>query len=199
MLFIIQVIAIGIAVTVDQKYAVYVPLALPSIYLLMMAPGTFGGGSDISLAKLHELLEPKWSHAEELASYIKKYWVALQYVMSASGRQRNCTSLGLLSIGTAIYYFFWLNNVILAAILGVIGVFLYIIAMRVNRPLSIFKDPKFRSTLDERSINEYRLAVTSLVAFSDLFPENQNYKFVADAVLEDEYAREIIKTWRRKI
>jgi len=145
--FIIQVIAIVIAVTVDQKFAVYVPLALPSIYLAMMAPGTFGGGSDISLVKLHELLEPNWSHAEELASYIKKYWVALQYVMSASARQGNCTSLGLLSIGTAIYYFFGLNDTILSAMLGVVGVVLYIMAMRVNRPLSIFKDPKFRYNL----------------------------------------------------
>jgi len=194
---IIQVIAIVIAVTVDQKFAVYVPLALPSIYLVMMGPGTFGGGADISLVKLHQLLEPNWSHAEELSYYIKKYWVAFQYVMSASARQGNCTSLGLLSIGTAIYYVFGLNEAILAAILGSIGVILYIMAMRVNRPLLIFKDSKFRSTLDERSINEFRLAVTSLVAFSDLFPENQNYKFVADTVLEDEYAREFINTWRK--
>ncbi|RUM54477.1 MAG: hypothetical protein DSY85_07155 [Marinomonas sp.] len=197
MFFSIQVIAIIVAVTVDHKLAVYVPLVVPSIYLVMMAPGTFGGGSDISLIKLHELLEPNWVHAEELSAYIKKYWVALQYVMSATARQGNCTSLGLLSIGTAIYYFFGLNNVILAVILGTVGVVLYIMATRVNRPLSIFKDPKFRSTMDERFINEFRLAVTSLVAFFDLFPEDQNYKFVADAVLEDEYARQFINTWRK--
>ena len=174
MLFFIQVIAIVIAVIVDQKFAVYIPLVLPIVYMAIMAPGAFGGGSDISLTKLHELLEPNWAHAEELSAYIKKYWVALRYLMSASARQVNCASLGVLSIGTSLYYFFGLNNFFLAAILGVVGVVLYIMAMRVNRPLSIFKDPKFRTTPDERHINEFGLAVTSLVAFSELFPENQN-------------------------
>jgi len=199
MFFILQAIAIAIGVGFDHEFAIYAPLVIPAIYTIVMGAGTFSGGSDISVVKLNELLDPRWIHSEELAHYIKKYWVALEYSISASTRQSNCTVLAFLSIGVGVYYFFGLNNVLLASILGCLGIILYLMAMRVNRPLSIYKDPKFQSSIDERVLNEYRLAVTSLVAFSELFPDNQNYKYISDIVENDEYAKGIINNWRKRI
>jgi hypothetical protein len=162
-----------------------------------MAPGTFAGGSDISIEKLQIKLSERWVNADELAPYIKKYWVALEYSASASARQNNCTMLALISAGLAAYYYFKLNIEIPAYILWLTSVVLYVMAMRVNRPLAIYKDQKFRTSLDQRVRNEWRLAVISIVAFAELFPGSRRHEYLAEVIENDDTAREIIKIWRR--
>ena len=197
MFFLLQAIAIAIGVGFDHEFSIYVPLVIPVIYTIIIGPGTLSGGSDISIEKLNELLGPKWNYSDELAQYMKKYWVALVYSMSASARQSNCTVLAFSSIGVGVYYFFSLEKPLLASALGFIGIVLYLMSMRVNRPISIYKNPSFQNSANEKCLNEYRLAVVSLVAFSELFPDNQNYKYISDAVENNKYAQEVIKDCRK--
>ena len=197
MFFILQIIAIGISVGFNHQLAIYIPLVIPALYIVVMGPGTFSGGSEVSVAKINELLAPRWAHSEELANYIKKYWVALEYSLSASARQNNCSILAFLSIGVALYYYIGLESELLSVLLGCLGVILYVMAMRINRPLSVFNDPKFKSLSDDKLMREYRLAVTAIVAFSEFFPDNPNYKNISNHVEGDAFASGVISAWRK--
>lgn len=198
MILILQILSIIAALLVDNSLAKYLPCVIPVLYILIIAAGTFSGGSDISMEKLHQRLSKDWVNADEIAAYMKKYWYALKYSISATARQRNCTFLSLVCFGLGIYYFFWLHSEIPAYILGTASVILYLMAMRVNRPLSIYKDQTIRNSLDERPRKEWRLAIISLVAFAELFPDNHNYKFLSEAIQSDELAKDILRTWRLK-
>jgi hypothetical protein len=193
----LQILSVIAALSLSGNFVVYAPCVIPLAYILIMAPGTFAGGSDISLEKLQQQLSERWANADELAPYMKKYWVALEYSASATARQGNCTMLALISVGLAAYYYFKLNIEIPAYILGLTSVVLYVMATRVNKPLAIYKDQKFRTSLDQRFRNEWRLAVISIVAFAELFPGSGKHKFLAEIIENDDIAREIIKNWRR--
>ena len=197
MIIFLHILSVVAAFTLSGTWAVYAPCVIPLAYIFVMAPGTFSGGSDISLEKLQQQLSERWSNADELAAYMKKYWVALEYSASATARQGNCTTLSLISMGLAVYYYFKLNIEIPAYILMLSSVVLYVMAARVNRPLSIYKDPKFRTSLNNRFRNEWRLATISMVAFSELFPDSGKHKYLAEIIQSDEIAREILKNWRR--
>lgn len=197
MLLTFQFIIIIISLSLDTELSHYISCIIPVIYVLIMGLGAFTGGSDISLIKLKEQLSSRWLHADDLAVYMRKYWYALWYVMSASTRQSNCTWLSIFSALTGIYYFFDSKNIAVVIILFVCAVVLYLMATRVNRPLSTFKFYVNRYPVDDRGLTEFRLAVTSLVAFSELFPDNKNYKFIAESVLSDNVSFEIVKNWRR--
>lgn len=196
-IFFPHILSVIAAFTLSSSWAIYAPCVIPLIYILVMAPGTFTGGSDISLEKLQQQLSERWSNADELAPYMKKYWIALEYSASATARQGNCTMLSVISMGVAAYFYFKLNAEAPAYILMLSSIVLYVMAMRVNRPLSIYKDPKFRNSLGEPYRNEWRLAAISMVAFAELFPGSQKYQFLAEIIQSDEVAREIIRTWRR--
>lgn len=163
MIIFLHILSVVAAFTLSGTWAVYAPCVIPLAYILVMAPGTFSGGSDISLGKLQQQLSERWSNADELAAY----------------------------------YYFKLNIEIPAYILMLSSVVLYAMATRVNRPLSIYKDPKFRTSLDNRFRNEWRLATISMVAFSELFPDSGKHKYLAEIIQSDEIAREILKNWRR--
>lgn len=198
MIVFLHILSVITALTLSETWALFLPCAIPFAYILVMAPGTFSGGSDISLAKLQQQLSERWSNADELAKYMKKYWVALEYSASATARQGNCTMLSLISIGLAAYYYFKLNIEIPTYLLAISSVILYVMATRLNRPLSILKDQAIRTSLDPRLISEWSLAAISLVAFAELFPESRSHQFIADHIQRDETAKEIIDGWRKR-
>lgn len=196
MLFLLQVISILLALSLEHSLAKYIACIIPVIYIAMMGLGTFTGGNEINLEKLKEQLKPHWRHADELAHYMQRYWYALRYVTSANSRQFNCTSLSFLSAGIGFYFFLNIGMSAATFILCMSAVLLYLMAIRINRALGIFQDRKFRNSLDEKSRTEWRLATTALVAFSELFPESQNHKFLADMILDDEVGAATVKNWR---
>lgn len=197
MILIFHIVAVLLSLIIGSELASYISCIIPVLYIMIMGMGAFTGGADISLIKLKEQLSLRWNHADELAIYMRKYWYALWYVMSATSRQNNCIWLSIFSAFTGVYYFLSSKNITVAIVLCVCAVLLYLMATRVNRPLSTFKFYVNRYPIDGESLTEFRLAVTSLVAFSELFPDNENYKFIADRVLRDDVSFEIVKNWRK--
>lgn len=164
-------------------------IAVPGVYILFMASGTFRGGQSISRDRLILALSERWNEPEQLASYMKRYWFALRYSGSASARQRTCTSLAMIQIvlGLAVL---WKASVVIGALMLVEGSILGLMATRVNRPLSMYKDARVRSSTDEFRRTEWRNAVTALIAYAELHPENGNANFIADHLHEDELVRQ---------
>jgi len=77
---------------------------------------------------------------------------------------------------------------------------------RVNRPQSIFYDQAIREKLsaDYKSniydvsilMTEWSMAAAAIVAFSELFPDNQNLSYRSEQVLADDFARERVNVYR---
>lgn len=202
MIILLQILMTAAAFTFDYSISIYLPCIIPIIYILIMAPGTFWGGSNINIDMLRSRLDPIWAHADELAVYMKKYWYSLIYVMSANARQKNCFDLSLFALATSFYYFYISGPVPIAITLLGCSITLYYMSMRVNRALGIFNDSSIRtriiSTKNDSLYLEWSLAATSLVAISDLFPENQNYKLLSQRVLADDLGLSIVNTLRMR-
>lgn len=198
MIFILQTIATLIALYAEHPLGRYIACVIPIFYMIVIGPGTFTGGSEISVAKLKEQLQMRWVHAEELAVYMQRYWFALWYATSANQRQFNCSTLSLMSFGLGVYFFMNSDALMPSLILGIAAIVLYLMATKVNRPLSIYNDPKFRSALNDALLKEWRLAATALVAFSELFPDSTKHKLIKEMVMNDEVSALIVKNWRVK-
>lgn len=173
-----------------------VVLLIPTVYIALMGPGAFGIGERPSVDQLTEALATNWREPEELAKYMNRYWVAIQYSASATARQSNCTGLAVGQFLVGVVLLWKGGHTVLAPIVIVEAFILYAMAMRVNRPLSMYKDQTARYTVNRGLRTEWRLAVSSLVAWSEFQPENGNAKYLAQHLWNDDHAREIVRIAR---
>ena len=164
-------------------------LAVPGLYILFMAGGTFRGGQSISRDRLVLALSVRWKEPEQLASYMRRYWFALRYSGSASARQRTCTSLAMIQIGLGLVVL-WKASIIIGALMLIEAGVLWLMATRVNRPLSMYKDARVRNSNDPFFRNEWRTGVAALLAYAELYPESGGANFIADHLLGDELVQE---------
>lgn len=197
MIFVLQIILLAVGIFFDQQYAKYIPMALPVIYIFIIGPGAFIGTRNINREQLALALSQNWVNAEELAKYIKKFWVALEYNWSAGTRQYNCVTLSFASAGMSLWYYISDNSEI-AALGLVCSVVLYIMATRVNWPLSIYHDQAIRLSISDnpRIREEWLMAAMSIVAFAELFPDIKKFNYMKNNVLSDELAKQAINIYR---
>ncbi|MDN5936510.1 MAG: hypothetical protein L0H75_10120 [Nitrosospira sp.] len=171
--------------SLNQMHAIYWGAVLPVLYALVVAPHALIGRSDIPRATITKILADKWNNAEDLTAYIVKYWMALAYSTSSWKKQRNSVILYLTSFFLGALYF--LKELFVAGMfLFVAGYVLYQMSLRVDRPRSVYADSDFRvSDNGCPARREWELAAMSIVAFSDLYPEDQALKDSANQVSED--------------
>lgn len=196
MIFIINVIALYASFTLNQTYAVYWGGVLPVLYAIVLAPHALIGRSDIPRKTITKILAEKWSNAEDLTGYIVKYWMALAYPTTSWKKQRNSVMLYLTSFFMGALYF--VKELFTAGILlFVAGYFLYQMSIRVDRPRSVYADSEFRdSGNNDLARREWELAAMSIVAFSDLYPDDQTIKDSADQVSEDSNVKLLLTKYR---
>jgi hypothetical protein len=175
---ILALVALGV---LPPPFVVLVPL----VYIWIIGRGLIKGGANIRVEELAEILSERWKNPQELAEYMKRYWCALDYSSSATTRQHTCTSLALLQIlsGVAI---FWKASIAYGLLALVEGGVLWVMATRVNRPLSMYKDVKVRTSSSPFCRREWRLGVSSLIAYAQIYPANGNATFIASRLLSDE-------------
>ena len=171
---------VGLGV-LPPPFVVLIPLA----YIWIIGRGLITGGANIRVKELAVILSERWKNPQELAEYMKRYWCALNYSSSATTRQYTCTSLALLQIlsGVAI---FWKASIAYGLLGLVEGGMLWVMATRVNRPLSMYKDVKVRNSDAAFCRGEWRNAVAALIAYAELHPENPNAKHIAMHLMSDE-------------
>ena len=199
MIFVLQVILLALGLFVDHQYAKYLPMLLPVIYVFIMGPGAFTGTKNIKREQLELALSKNWVNAEELAKYIHKFWVALEYSWSARARQNNCVTLSVTSLGLSFWYYSSANTTIAATIAAlslIFGVILWVMAARVNRPLSIYYDQAARLSNNPGIHDEWLKAAMSMVAFAELFPDMKKFSYMQNDVLSDEFARQAVNIYR---
>lgn len=111
-------------------------------------------------------------------------------VESAAGqaRQYTCTSLALLQILSGLIVF-WKVSIVYGLLALMEGVTLWIMATRVNWPLSMYKDIKVRTSNDPFCRREWRYGTSAIIAYAELYPDNSNAKFIAAHLLSDELVR----------
>ena len=196
MIFIINVIALYASFTLNQTYAVYWGGVLPVLYAIVLAPHALIGRSDIPRKTITKILAEKWSNAEDLTGYIVKYWMALAYPTTSWKKQRNSVMLYLTSFFMGALYF--VKELFAAGILlFVAGYFLYQMSIRVDRPRSVYADSEFRdSSNNDLARREWELAAMSIVAFSDLYPDDRTIKDSADQVSEDSNVKLLLTKYR---
>ena len=170
-------------------------MSFPVIYILIMGPGAFTGTRDINKEQLVSALSQNWVNAEELAKYMQKFWVALEYSWSARVRQSNCVTLSLTSLGLSLWYYFS-SNVQAAGISLICGIALWVMAARVNRPLAVFHNQAARFSNNSGIRDEWIMAAMSIVAFAELFPHAKKFSYMSNDVLSDEFARQAINIYR---
>jgi hypothetical protein len=196
MIFIINLIALYASFSLNQTYAVYWGGVLPVLYAIVLAPHALIGRSDIPRKTITKILAEKWSNAEDLTGYIVKYWMALAYPTTSWKKQRNSVMLYLTSFFMGALYF--VKELFAAGILlFVAGYFLYQMSIRVDRPRSVYGDSEFRdSSNDDLTRREWELAAMSIVAFSDLYPDDRTIKDSADQVSEDSNVKLLLTKYR---
>lgn len=197
MIFTLQIILLALGLLLDNAYAKFIPLSLPIIYIFLIGPGAFTGTRDINKDQLKTALSKNWKNADELAKYIQKYWVGLEYVSSARSRMNNCVTLSYVSIGLSLWYY--LKDYTLPALFGFMcGIVLYVMANRVNRPQCIFYDQAIRRKLSSHPgiRDEWNMAVMSMVAFAELFPDIKIFIYRSNEVLSDEFAKQTVNIYR---
>jgi hypothetical protein len=196
MIFIINLIALYASFSLNQTYAVYWGGVLPVLYAIVLAPHALIGRSDIPRKTITKILAEKWSNAEDLTGYIVKYWMALAYPTTSWKKQRNSVMLYLTSFFMGALYF--VKELFAAGILlFVAGYFLYQMSIRVDRPRSVYGDSEFRdSSNNDLTRREWELAAMSIVAFSDLYPDDRTIKDSADQVSEDSNVKLLLTKYR---
>jgi hypothetical protein len=196
MIFIINVIALYASFSLNQTYTVYWGGVLPVLYAIVLAPHALIGRSDIPRKTITKILAEKWSNAEDLTGYIVKYWMALAYPTTSWKKQRNSVMLYLTSFFMGALYF--VKELFAAGILlFVAGYFLYQMSIRVDRPRSVYADSEFRdSSNNDLARREWELAAMSIVAFSDLYPDDRTIKDSADQVSADSNVKLLLTEYR---
>jgi hypothetical protein len=185
MILIINFIGLYASFSLNHMLAIYWGSVLPFLYAIVVAPHALIGRSDILPATITKVLTVKWNNAEELTAYIVKYWMALAYPTTSWKKQRNSLVLSLTAFFMGVVYFF---KELFAAgvVLFIVGYVLYQMSLRVDRPRAVYTNSDFKDGTDnEFARKEWELAAMSIIAFSELYPDEKAFKKSADEVLED--------------
>jgi len=196
MILVINFIALYASFSLNQMLAIYWAAVLPVLYALVVAPHALIGRSDILPATITKTLTVKWNNAEELTAYIVKYWMALAYPTTSWKKQRNSIVLSLTSFFLAFVYF--VKELFGAGmVLFVVGYVLYQMSLRVDRPRAVYTNSDFRDGTDnEFARKEWELAAMSIIAFSELYPDDKAFKNSADQILEDGDVKSMLANYR---
>ena len=196
MIFIINVIALYASFSTSSVYAVYWGAILPVLYAIVVAPHALIGRTDIPPAKITKILADRWENADDLTSYIVKYWMALASPTTSWKKQLNSVILYVTAFFLGFVYF--LREMFAGGIiLFVVGYVLYQMSLRVDRPRSVYVDSDFRDGSDnEFARKEWELAAMAIVAFSDLYPDDRALKYSANEVSEDDEVKLLLAKYR---
>ncbi len=184
-IFIVNAIALYASFSLNQMFAHYWGAVLPVLYALVMAPHALIGRPDMPRKAITRILIDNWNNAEDLTAYIAKYWMALAYPATSWKKQRNSVILYLTSFFLGFVYF--LKELFVAGILMfVVGYVLYRMSLSVDRPRSVYANTDFKDGSDSASARrEWELAVMSIIAFSELYPDDRALKDSADRISQD--------------
>ncbi len=196
MIFIINVIALYASFSTNSVYAVYWGAILPALYAIVVAPHALIGRTDMPPAKITKILANRWENADDLTSYIVKYWMALASPTTSWKKQLNSVILYVTAFFLGFVYF--LREMFAGGILlFVVGYVLYQMSLRVDRPRSVYVDSDFRDGSDnEFARKEWELAAMAIVAFSDLYPDDRALKKLANEVSEDDEVKLLLTKYR---
>ena len=195
MILLINAIAIFASFSLNQIYAVYWGAILPTLYAIIVAPQALITRPEIPTSAITKILADKWGNAEDLTAYIVKYWMAFAYPATSWKKQRNSVILYLTSFFLGIVYF--LRELFIAGIvLFVMGYVLYQMSLRADRPRSVYANADFRDSDNEFARKEWELAAMSIVAISDLYPDDRALKVSANEVSEDGDVKSLLAKYR---
>ena len=196
MIFLINAIAIFASFSLNQIHAVYWGAILPTLYAIVVAPQALIARPEIPASAITKILADKWDNAEDLTAYIVKYWMAFAHPATSGRKQRNSVILYLTSFFLGIVYF--LRELFVAGIIVfVMGYILYRMSLRADRPRSVYANTDFRDGGDnEFARKEWELAAMSIVAISDLYPDDRALKVSANEVSEDEDVKSLLAKHR---
>lgn len=195
MILLINAIAIFASFSLNQIYAVYWGAILPTLYAIIVAPQALITRPEIPTSAITKILADKWDNAEDLTAYIVKYWMAFAYPATSWKKQRNSVILYLTSFVLGIVYF--LRELFAAGIvLFIIGYVLYQMSLRADRPRSVYANVDFRDSDNEFARKEWELAAMSIVAISDLYPDDRALKVSANEVSEDGDVKSLLAKYR---
>lgn len=185
MIFIINIVAIFASFSLNHMNAIYWGAVLPILYAIVVAPHALIGRPDIPRTAIRRTLDGKWNNAEDLASYIIKYWMAFAYPVTSWKKQRNSVILYLTSFFLGAVYFFE-ELFVAGTVMFIAGYALYHMSLRVDRPRSVYANQELREDTEcEFARREWELAAMSIIAFSDLYPDDKPSKDSSNQVLED--------------
>lgn len=195
MILLINAIAIFASFSLNQIYAVYWGAILPTLYAIIVAPQALITRPEIPTSAITKILADKWGNAEDLTAYIVKYWMAFAYPATSWKKQRNSVILYLTSFFLGIVYF--LRELFIAGIvLFVMGYVLYQMSLRADRPRSVYANADFKDSDNEFARKEWELAAMSIVAISDLYPDDRALKVSANEVSEDGDVKSLLAKYR---
>ncbi|BCT67441.1 hypothetical protein [Nitrosospira sp. NRS527] len=195
MILLINAIAIFASFSLNQIYAVYWGAILPTLYAIIVAPQALITRPEIPTSAITKILADKWDNAADLTAYIVKYWMAFAYPATSWKKQRNSVILYLTSFVLGIVYF--LRELFAAGIiLFIIGYVLYQMSLRADRPRSVYANVDFRDSDNEFARKEWELAAMSIVAISDLYPDDRALKVSANEVSEDGDVKSLLAKYR---
>lgn len=197
MVLLINTIAVYASFSMNQMLAIYWGAVLPTLYAIVIAPHALIGRPDIPRAAIKKILAGKWNNAEDLTAYIVQYWMALAYPTTSWKKQFNSVLLSLTAFFLGAVYVF--KELFAAgAVMFVVGYVLYQMSRRVDRPRSVYT--RFESRDDrnnESARKEWELAAMSIIAFSDLYPDDRALKNTANEVSEDGDVKLLLAAHRR--
>ena len=195
MILLINAIAIFASFSLNQIFAVYWGAVLPTLYAIIVAPQALITRPEIPVSAITKILADKWDNAEDLTAYIVKYWMAFAYPTTSWKKQRNSVILYLTSFFLGIVYFF--KELFVAGIvLFIIGYVLYQVSLRADRPRSVYVNADFRDSDNEFARKEWELAAMSIVAISDLYPDDRALKVSANEMAEDADVKLLVTKYR---
>jgi hypothetical protein len=196
MIFILNAIALYFAFTSNQTQGIYWAAVLPALYAIIVAPHALIGRTDIPRARIEKILADKWENADDLTTFIAKYWMALAYPTTSWKKQRNAVILYLTSFFLGVIYFAK-EMFGLGIFMFVVGYVLYQMSLRVDWPRSVYTSPEFRDGSDnEFARTEWELAAMSIVAFADLYPDDQALNKSAKEISEDADVKSLLAQYR---
>jgi hypothetical protein len=196
MIFILNAIALYFAFTSNQTQGIYWAAVLPALYAIIVAPHALIGRTDIPRARIEKILADKWENADDLTTFIAKYWMALAYPTTSWKKQRNAVILYLTSFFLGVIYFAK-EMFGLGIFIFVVGYVLYQMSLRVDWPRSVYTSPEFRDGSDnEFARTEWELAAMSIVAFADLYPDDQALNKSAKEISEDADVKSLLAQYR---
>ncbi|SEP17563.1 hypothetical protein [Nitrosovibrio sp. Nv6] len=196
MIFIINAVALYASFSLNQMLAVYWGAVLPVFYALVVAPHVLIGRPDMPPATITRILADKWDNADDLTAYIVKHWMALASPTTSWKKQLNSVILYLTSFLLGFVYF--LKEMFAGGIfMCMVGYVLYQMSLRVDRPRSVYGNSDFRDGSDsEFARKEWELAAMSIVAFSDLYPDDRPLKESANKISEDSDVQLLLAKYR---